>query len=475
MTKGMNTPIHIVGGGLAGCEAAWQLSRRGVPVVLHEMKPDRMSEAHSSDGLAELVCSNSFRSNVTHHAAGLLKHELRRLGSLIMEAAEHAEVPAGTSLAVDRDRFSAYVTEKIHGLDLVTIETGEVTQIPDEGDWIFATGPLTSSALGEAIASLCGSEHLYFYDAIAPIVDAETVDMDRAWRQSRYDKGDDYVNCPLDEAGYQAFIAALIDAPKMEMKAFEEARFFEGCLPIEVMASRGVETLRFGPMKPVGLVDPRTGREPHAVVQLRLENVEGTAYNLVGFQSRMKWPAQKEIFQRIPGLENASFLRFGSVHRNTFINGPALLDDQTRFKAEPRLRFAGQMTGVEGYIESTAIGLLSAMSVAAERAGEAYQRPPDTTAFGALSRYISGGLVEAKGYQPSNINWSLFPAIEERVSRAARKQLRARRARADLDQWIEDQPVAAASAQPIEVVEDELPPPRRGGRRRRRRGKKSAS
>jgi methylenetetrahydrofolate--tRNA-(uracil-5-)-methyltransferase len=470
MTRGMNQPVHIVGGGLAGCEAAWQLCHRGVPVILHEMKPFKMSEAHSADGFAELVCSNSFRSNVTHHAAGLLKYELRRLGSLIMEAALASEVPAGSSLAVDRERFSAYVTEKIQSLDGLTIDRAEVTEIPAEGDWIIATGPLTSTALGEAIAQLCGSEHLYFYDAIAPIVDADTVDMDFAWRQSRYDKGDDYVNCPLDQAGYEAFIAALIAAPKMEMKAFEEARFFEGCLPIEVMAERGVETLRFGPMKPVGLVDPRTGAEPYAVVQLRMENVECTAYNLVGFQSRMKWPAQKEIFGAIPGLETASFLRFGSVHRNTFINGPALLDDQMRLRTEPRLRFAGQMTGVEGYIESTAVGLLAALSVAAQRAGdEAYQRPPDNTAFGALSRYVSGGLVQAKGYQPSNINWSLFPAVTERAGKSQRKQIRSRRGRAELETWIESQPVAATLAQPIEVVEDPLPPPSKFRRRRRKR------
>jgi methylenetetrahydrofolate--tRNA-(uracil-5-)-methyltransferase len=453
---------------LAGCEAAWQLSRRDIPVVLHEMKPLKHSAAHSDDGFAELVCSNSFRSKISHHAAGLLKYELKRMGSLIMEAAEATAVPAGTSLAVDRDHFSALITQRIEAAELVTLSREEIRDIPPEGTWIFATGPLTSSALSESIAQLCGAEHLYFYDAIAPIVDAETVNMDIAWRQSRYDKGDDYVNCPLNEEQYTAFIAAIIAAEKIGTRSFEKAKFFEGCLPIEVMAERGFETPRFGPMKPVGLVDPRTGAQPHAVVQLRMENVEATAFNLVGFQSRMTWTAQKQVFQSIPGLEEAAFLRFGSVHRNTFINGPALLDDQLRFVARPHLRFAGQMTGVEGYIESTAIGLLAALSVAAERTNAAYTRPPDSTALGALSRYVSGGLVSPNGYQPSNINWSLFPPVEGRMSRPERKLARARRARADLDTWIQEQPVVAAFAAQFDFVEDELPPPRRRRRYRRR-------
>jgi methylenetetrahydrofolate--tRNA-(uracil-5-)-methyltransferase len=453
--------VHIVGGGLAGAEAAWQLTRRGVPVVLHEMKPARRSEAHHQDGFAELVCSNSFRSDEITHAAGLLKHELRRLGSLIMEAAQEARVPAGSAMAVDREQFSALVTARLRAQPLLEIQHGELDHIPAEGIWIFATGPLTSPGLSQAIASLCGAEQLYFYDAIAPILDADTVNMDVCWAQSRYDKGDgdDYINCPMDEAQYKAFIQAILAAPLAPARDFEETRFFEGCLPIETMASRGEDVLRFGPMKPVGLVDPRTGEQPYAVVQLRYENVEGTAYNMVGFQSRMKWGAQQEIFRTIPGLEGASFLRFGTVHRNTFLNGPALLDDRMRLRKEPRLRFAGQITGVEGYIESTAVGLLAALALSAELHGdEGYVRPPDETALGALSRYVCGELVEAKRYQPSNINWSLFPRVKvgRRAARQDKKLIKSQRALEAFDAWVASQPTAAQSAR---AVEPPPPPP----------------
>ncbi len=432
-------PIRIVGGGLAGSEAAWQLARRGFAVELYEMKPERRSEAHHGNGLAELVCSNSFRSNEPTHAAGLLKRELRRMGSLMMMAAESAKVPAGSALAVDRDVFSDFVTRRIAEEPLITVRHEEVASIPTDGLWVLATGPLTSPGLSESIRELCGEKHLYFYDAIAPILDADTVNMEICWAQSRYDKGDgsDYINCPMDEDQYKAFIQAILEAPKAPTKAFEKEKFFEGCLPIETMAERGEDVLRFGPMKPVGLINPQTGQECYAVVQLRYENVEGTSFNMVGFQSRMKWGAQKEIFRSIPGLENAVFLRFGSVHRNTFINGPKLLDDRMRFRTEPRLRFAGQITGVEGYIESTGVGLLVALGIVAELSGhETYTRPPDTTALGALGRYVSGELVSSSRYQPNNINWGLFPKLGRRVPRKEKKALLSQRAEKDLEAWI---------------------------------------
>lgn len=475
------TPVHIVGGGLAGSEAAWQLALRGVPVILHEMKPQKRSEAHKGEGLAELVCSNSFRSDEITHAAGLLKYELRRMGSLIMEAAEAARVPAGSAMAVDRDHFSQVVSEKIASQPLITVEQGEIDHIPAEGIWIFATGPLTSEPLSQAIVQLCGAEKLYFYDAIAPIVDADTVNRDICWMQSRYDKGEgqDYLNCPMSEEQYKAFLAALLEAPLTGAKDFEEEKFFEGCLPIEIMAGRGEDVLRYGPMKPVGLVDPRTGEQPYAVVQLRYENVEGTAFNMVGFQSRMKWGAQKEVLRMIPGLEEAVFLRFGSVHRNTFLNGPSLLDDRMRLRQEPRLRFAGQITGVEGYIESTAIGMLAALGLAAELLeDQGYQRPPDTTALGALSRYVCGELVKPSRYQPSNVNWALFPQLEVKTRRSERqmkKRLMSQRAIEDLDLWIQAQPLAATGAQEVTPPE---PPEDRGStfvpRHRRKKKKKEA-
>ena len=388
-------PIHVIGGGLAGCEAAWQIAHRGVPVVLHEMRPLQMTAVHKTAALAELVCSNSFRSDDReHNAVGLLHEEMRRLGSLIMRTADANQVPAGGALAVDREGFSAAITAVLAAHPLVTLRREEIAGLPPE-DWnnvIVATGPLTSPALANAIAALTGEQSLAFFDAIAPIAHLESIDMDIAWRQSRYDKegpGGDaaaYINCPMDKAQYEAFIDALLAGPKSEFKDWEHVPYFDGCLPIEVMAERGRETLRFGPMKPVGLTNPhRPGDKAYAVVQLRQDNALGTLWNMVGFQTKLKHGAQTEIFRTIPGLERAVFARLGGLHRNTFINSPKLLDAQLRLRAEPRLRFAGQITGVEGYVESAAIGLLAGRFAAAERQGAEMLPPPATRPMAALS------------------------------------------------------------------------------------------
>jgi methylenetetrahydrofolate--tRNA-(uracil-5-)-methyltransferase len=442
-------PVHVVGGGLAGAEAAWQLARAGLPVVLHEMRPLRQTEAHATDRLAELVCSNSFRSDdAANNAVGLLHEEMRRCGSLILACADAHKLPAGGALAVDRDGFAAAVTERLLAEPLVRLERGEVAGLPPAG-WdsvILATGPLTSPALAQAIAALTGEESLAFFDAIAPIVHRETIDLDKAWFQSRYDKagpgggGADYINCALDRAQYEAFVAALLAGEKTAFKEWEASTpYFEGCLPIEVMAARGPETLRFGPMKPVGLTDPHTGRRPHAVVQLRQDNALGTLFNLVGFQTKLKHAEQVRIFRTIPGLERAEFARLGGLHRNTFLNSPRLLDGALRLKAEPRLRFAGQVTGVEGYVESAAIGLLAGRFAAAERRGAALDPPPPTTALGALLRHITGG-ADAATFQPMNVNFGLFPPIPDaaggRKGRLARKPALSARALADLDSWL---------------------------------------
>ncbi len=418
------TPVHIIGGGMAGSEAAWQIARAGVPVILHEMRGVRPTEAHQTDGLAELVCSNSFRSDDhTSNAVGVLHEEMRRCDGLIMAHAERHKVPAGSALAVDRDGFSQSVTEALSAHPLITILREEIDAIPPE-DWdsvIVATGPLTSIALAEAIRAHTGEEDLAFFDAIAPIVNVETVNMDIAWRQSRYDKPgpggeiDAYINCPMDEAQYNAFIEALIAGDKTEFKDWEkDTPYFEGCLPIEVMAERGRETLRFGPMKPVGLTNPRSPEvKSHAIVQLRQDNALGTLWNMVGFQTKLKYGAQTEIFRMIPGLEHATFARLGGIHRNTFLNSPKLLDEQLRLKSMPRLRFAGQVTGVEGYVESAAMGLLAGRFAAAERLGQSLAPPPPTTALGALIGHITGGhLLAGKTFQPMNINFGLFPAPE---------------------------------------------------------------
>ena len=414
-------PIHIIGGGMAGSEAAWQAANLGVPVILHEMRGTRETHAHKTDYLAELVCSNSFRSDdFETNAVGVLHEEMRRLNGIIMHTAADHQVPAGSALAVDRDGFAEAVTKKLSAHPNITIKREEVQDIPPE-EWssvIIATGPLTSEALAKAIGNLTGEEDLAFFDAIAPIVQLESIDMDIAWRQSRYDKpgphGDTaaYINCPLSEDQYNAFIDALLDGEKTEFKDWEkDTPYFEGCLPIEVMAERGRETLRFGPMKPVGLTNAhQPDIKAHAVVQLRQDNALGTLWNIVGFQTKLKYGAQSDVFRMIPGLENAVFSRLGGIHRNTFINSPKLIDSQLRLKTQTRLRFAGQVTGVEGYVESAAMGLLAGRFAAAERLGQTLPPPPPTTALGALLGHITGGHLVAGGtFQPMNVNFGLFP------------------------------------------------------------------
>ncbi|MEM8752868.1 MAG: methylenetetrahydrofolate--tRNA-(uracil(54)-C(5))-methyltransferase (FADH(2)-oxidizing) TrmFO [Pseudomonadota bacterium] len=443
-------PIHIIGGGMAGSEAAWQAAEAGVPVVLHEMRPVRETDAHQTDGLAELVCSNSFRSDDDEtNAVGLLHWEMRRAGSLIMAEGDQAQVPAGGALAVDRDAFSAAVTARLEAHPLIEIRREEVSGLPP-ADWssvIVATGPLTSPALAEAVLKLGGEDGLAFFDAIAPIVYAESVDLSKAWLQSRYDKGETeeertaYLNCPMDKAQYEAFVDALLAAPKTEFKEWErDTPYFEGCLPIEVMAERGRETLRHGPMKPVGLTNPHNPNEkPYAVGPLLRDNALGTLYNIVGFQTKMKYGAQAEALALIPGLENARFARLGGIHRNTFINSPRLLDGSMRLKADERLRFAGQITGVEGYVESAAMGLLAGRAAAAERLGRALAPPPPTTAHGALLNHICGG-AEAETFQPMNVNFGLFPPLDGagggRRNKANRKIAYTTRAKAAFDAWL---------------------------------------
>ena len=425
---------------MAGSEAAWQIAKTGQPVVLHEMRPERRTEAHQTAGLAELVCSNSFRSDDhENNAVGLLHEEMRRLDSLIMAAGDAAKVPAGSALAVDRDDFSDRVTKTLEDHPLVTIERREVAGLPPE-DWasvIVATGPLTSPALSEAIAALTGEDELAFFDAIAPIIYKDSIDFDVAWFQSRYDKGDgaDYINCPMDRDQYEAFVAALLEGEKSAFKDWEkDTPYFEGCLPIEVTAARGPETLRFGPMKPVGLRDPRTGHRPHAVVQLRQDNKLGTLYNMVGFQTKLKYAEQSSVFRMIPGLEAAKFARLGGLHRNTFLNSPKLLDGTLRLRAEPRLRFAGQITGVEGYVESAAIGLLAGRFAAAEISGKAIAAPPPESAMGALLAHITGG-ADARTFQPMNINFGLFPPLEGRIKKKERRPAHSVRALKAIDAW----------------------------------------
>ncbi len=449
-------PIHVVGGGLAGSEAAWQIAQAGVPVILHEMRPHRKTDAHLTDGLAELVCSNSFRSDdADYNAVGLLHAEMRSLNSLIMACGDAHQVPAGGALAVDRDGFSAAVTATLEAHRLITIERAEVAGLPP-ADWdqvIVATGPLTSPALSDAVLALTGEDSLSFFDAIAPIVHADSIDMKTAWRQSRYDKegpGGDaaaYINCPMTRAQYERFIDALLNGPKAEFKDWEHVPYFDGCLPIEVMAERGRETLRHGPMKPFGLTnehDPMV--KAYAVVQLRQDNALGSLYNMVGFQTKLKHGAQTDVFRTIPGLENAVFARLGGLHRNTFLNSPKLLDGQLRLKADPRLRFAGQITGVEGYVESAAMGLAAGRLAAAERLGRPLDPPPPTTALGALVAHITGGHLEGGKFQPMNINYGLLPPLEmepitggKRAARTDRgrtkKKLMGQRALADLRAW----------------------------------------
>ncbi len=456
-------PIHVIGGGLAGSEAAWQIARAGLPVVLHEMRPIRPTDAHKTQDLAELVCSNSFRSDdALGNAVGVIHREMRRLGSLIMSCADRHQVPAGGALAVDRDGFAAAVTAAVAAEPLITLRREAVDGLPPE-DWtdvIVATGPLTSPGLAKAIAELGGEQHLAFFDAIAPIVHKDSIDFDKAWYQSRYDKvgpggnGLDYINCPLDRPQYDAFVDALLTRETTSFKDWEGTPYFNGCLPIEVMAERGRETLRHGPMKPVGLTNPNDPTvKPCGIVQLRQDNALATLYNMVGFQTKLKHSAQVEVFRTIPGLERAEFARLGGLHRNTFINSPRLLDARLRLKAMPRLRFAGQITGCEGYVESAAVGLMAGRMAAAERRGEDLAVPPATTAIGALLHHITGGHIETvdagpPSFQPMNVNFGLFPPLGEAPRSETGKKLRgpekaqankramSLRAERDLDVWL---------------------------------------
>ena len=472
MTRDELQAVHIIGGGLAGSEAAWQLAQSGIPVVLHEMRPERSTEAHKTDGLAELVCSNSFRSDdAEHNAVGLLHEEMRRLGSLIMRAGDTNQVPAGGALAVDRDGFSNAVTQALETHPLITIERGEIALPRDEWDSvIIATGPLTSPDLAANIRKLTGEDQLAFFDAIAPIVHRDSIDMSQAWFQSRYDKagpggsGADYINCPLTREQYEAFVDALLTGDKTVFKEWEAATpYFDGCLPVEVMAERGRETLRYGPMKPIGLTNPhQPDVKPYAVVQLRQDNKLGTLYNMVGFQTKLKHGEQVRVFRTIPGLQNAEFARLGGLHRNTFLNSPKLLDTTLRLKANTRWRFAGQITGCEGYVESAAVGLMAGRFAAAERRGETLTAPPPTTAHGAVLAHITGGHIETidsgrSSFQPMNVNFGLFPPLAEppefdrksKLGRAKARELAkrsaiSRRALADLAVWIGAQTQAAA-------------------------------
>jgi methylenetetrahydrofolate--tRNA-(uracil-5-)-methyltransferase len=429
----MSDELIIIGGGLAGSEAAWQAAKRGVNVRLYEMRPEKMTEAHTSSSLGELVCSNSLRSNDPHSGPGLLKKELSLAGSLIMEAAEATTVPAGSALAVDRTLFAEYITGKLSGNPCITIIREEVKTLP-ETIAVIATGPLTSLPMTDALSALAGQGYLYFYDAIAPIIDADSINRNKVYAMSRYGKGgDDYLNCPMNKEEYEQFYQEILDAEKVNPKGFEEKKVFDGCMPIEVMAVRGRDTMRFGPMKPVGLPDPETGKEPYAVVQLRTENRETTAYNMVGFQTRLTWPEQKRVFGMIPGLEDADFLRYGSIHRNTFINAPALLNKDLSFKQRPDLFLAGQITGVEGYIESTAMGLIAGVNAAFRIQGKTLPEVPPCSAHGALLRHITES--ESKDFQPSNINFGLFPMFEGLSKMRDKKLKKARISEQALEAW----------------------------------------
>lgn len=449
-------PITIIGGGLAGCEAAYQCAQQGLNVILYDMKPIKFSPAHESEDLAEMVCSNSFRSDDPCSAVGLLKEEMRTMGSLLMAIADATKVPAGKALAVDRARFARMITEKIQAHPNITIIREEVTELPATGIAILATGPLSAESLTEDLKSHTGEEHLAFYDAIAPIVSADSLNYDIIFRASRYDDGPgDYLNCPMNEEQYKRFSTALLEGSKVPLKDFENAKYFEGCLPIEVMNERGEDTLRFGPMKPVGLPDPRTGKDAYAVVQLRMENREGTHYNMVGFQTKLTYPAQREIFRMIPGMENCDFLRLGSIHRNTFVCGPKVLEPTLQMKNHPHIFLAGQISGVEGYVESTAIGLLAGRNASCLALGKKIPLPPEDTAHGALIHHLT---TEVKRFQPSNVNYSLFPPFDRkgfkdsqpalpplankkrrrsRISKREKMEYRAKKARLSLKHWLD--------------------------------------
>jgi methylenetetrahydrofolate--tRNA-(uracil-5-)-methyltransferase len=429
-----NPAITVIGGGLAGSEAAWQAARRGVKVRLYEMKPQKFSPAHQSPFLGELVCSNSLRAEGIESAVGLLKEEMRRLNSLIMTAALATRVPAGKALAVDRGEFAAQITRALEAEPLIEIIREEVAAPDPEQTTIIATGPLTSEPLAEALGKLTGQKNLHFYDAIAPIVAAESIDMQKVFRASRYGAGDDYLNCPFSEAEYAAFYEALTSAEQAPLKSFEEPRYFEGCLPVEIMAARGFRTLLFGPMKPVGLTDPKTGRQPFAVVQLRCENREGTLYNLVGFQTKLKYGEQERVFRLIPGLEHAEFERLGSIHRNTFIHSPGILSAYLNFLQYPQIFLAGQISGVEGYVESAAMGLLAGLNAARQAASRPMTTPPRETALGALIGHLTN--TESRDFQPMNVNFGLFSPLEGRIPKKLRGGAYAERALAALESWM---------------------------------------
>jgi methylenetetrahydrofolate--tRNA-(uracil-5-)-methyltransferase len=452
-TKARMTQVHIIGGGLAGSEAAWQLAEHGIKVRLSEMRGGGdMTPAHQTEGLAELVCSNSFRSDdAEKNAVGLLHQEMRDLNSIIIGEGDKHRLPAGSALAVDRDHFSEGVTQRLSEHPNIEIVRERVDQLPESGLTIVATGPLTAMTLAESIGAATGEDSLAFFDAIAPIVYKDSINMDIAWMQSRWDKvgpegdGKDYINCPMTREQYAAFIQGLLDGEKTDFKQWEkDTPYFEGCMPIEVMASRGPETLRFGPMKPVGLTNAHTGESAYAVVQLRQDNALGTLWNMVGFQTKLKYGAQADLLKTIPGLENAEFARMGGLHRNTFINAPKLLDQELRLKKAPHIRFAGQITGCEGYVESSAVGLMVGRMVAAEIRGEPFTLPPQTTAFGALLSHITGG-ADARDYQPMNVNFGLFPPFEQRVKKKERKEAYTARARKDFAKW--QHPLSAEGVQ----------------------------
>jgi len=432
-----NKPIIVIGGGLAGCEAAWQLLTRGCQVTIYEMKPTTFSPAHTSPHLAELVCSNSLRSNMPENAVGLLKAEMRIMNSLIMEAADRTAVPAGKALAVDRVRFSLYVEEKLLSQKGLKIVREELKEVPSDNIVIIASGPLTSDALARSISALTGTDYLYFYDAISPIIEGDSIDYTKAFAASRYDSGEgDYLNCPMDRDEYEKFWQALIEGKEVPLRPFEELKFFSGCLPIEVLARSGRQTLAYGPMKPVGLIDPKTGKQPYAVVQLRREDREGTLFNIVGFQTKLTWPEQRRILRMIPGLENAEFARYGSIHRNTFINSPALLRQTLQMRANDNIFLAGQLTGAEGYVESSAIGLIAGLNAFCYRSGTEMMPPPEVTAMGALLNYIIHA--DQKTFQPMNINFGIFPPLRQKLPKKDRGQFYAKRALKELSEWMEE-------------------------------------
>ncbi|ETT85845.1 FADH(2)-oxidizing methylenetetrahydrofolate--tRNA-(uracil(54)-C(5))-methyltransferase TrmFO [Viridibacillus sp. FSL R5-0477] len=431
----MTTIVNVIGAGLAGSEAAWQIAKRGIQVRLYEMRPVKQTPAHHTDKFAELVCSNSLRANNLTNAVGVIKEEMRMLDSVIIEAADRSSVPAGGALAVDRHEFAGYVTEKVKNHPLIEVINEEVTEIPEEGITVIATGPLTSKALAEQIQALTGEEYLYFYDAAAPIIEKDSIDMDKVYLKSRYDKGEAaYLNCPMTEEEFNRFQEALINAEVAPLKEFEKEKYFEGCMPIEVMAARGPKTMLFGPMKPVGLEDPRTGKRPHAVVQLRQDDAAGTLYNLVGFQTHLKWGAQKEVFSMIPGLENVEIVRYGVMHRNTFINSPKALAPTYQLKSRPNIFFAGQMTGVEGYVESAGSGLIAGINAAHLAMEKDLLIFPAETALGSMARYITEA--DSKHFQPMNVNFGLFPKLGEKIkSKQERGEKHAERALAAIQNF----------------------------------------